>query len=167
MTEGPDERPLPPLLEDRLGYLLGITHGGLRALVEGGLRDELGLDLKRFGVPSTKSFGVLTALVGLDEAPSQQALADLIRMDRTTMVAIVDALEEAGYVARRRNPADRREQLLDLTPAGRRVQERANRIVIEVERDFLSSLSEEEAERLRRLLQKVARHRGRADAPQP
>jgi DNA-binding MarR family transcriptional regulator len=157
MAPAPEDNPLPPLLQDRFGYLLGITHGGMRTLAGTRLRDELGLEVKQFGV--------MTALAGLDAAPSQQELADLIRIDRTTMVAMIDSLEEAGYVARCRNPADRRQQLLELTPAGRGARERAERIAVEAEREFLSPLSAGEAKELRRLLQAVARRHGRASPP--
>jgi DNA-binding MarR family transcriptional regulator len=144
---------LPPRLQDRLGYLLGISHGGLRAIAEGRLLEELGL--------AVKQFGALTVLAALDEPPSQQALAELIRVDRTTMVMTCDALEAAGYVERRRNPRDRREQLLHLTAAGQRARKRAERIVIAAEKEFLSPLSAGDAAELRRLLQIVAAHHGR------
>jgi DNA-binding MarR family transcriptional regulator len=144
---------LPPLLRDRFGYLLGISHGGLRAIAQRRLAGELGLEVKQYGV--------MTVLAGLEEPPSQQALAELIRIDRTTMVMMCDALEAAGYVERRRNPRDRREQLLHLTPAGERARKRADRIVTAAEREFLSPLSAGEATELRRLLQAVAAHHGR------
>lgn len=146
-------RTLPPLLRDRFGYLLAISHGGLRSIAEGRLRDELGLEVKQYGA--------MTVLAGLEEAPSQQALAELIRIDRTTMVVTVDALEAAGYVERRRNPRDRREHNLHLTAAGERARKRADRIVAAAEKEFLSPLSAGEATELRRLLQAVAAHHGR------
>jgi DNA-binding MarR family transcriptional regulator len=151
------EHSLPPLLQDRLGYLLAISHGGLRALAESRLVEEVGLEVKQFAA--------LTVLAGLDEPPSQQALAELIRVDRTTMVVTCDALEAAGYVERRRNPDDRRQQLLHLTTAGERARKRAERIVVDAEGEFLSALSAREAEELRRLLQIVAAHHGRGPRP--
>lgn len=144
---------LPPLLRDRLGYLLAISHGGLRAIAEGRLAEELDIDVKQYGA--------MTVLAGLEERPSQQALAELIRVDRTTMVMTIDGLEAAGYVERRRNPRDRREQLLHLTTAGERAQKRADRIVAAAEEEFLSPLSAGQATELRRLLQTVAAHHGR------
>lgn len=153
-TTATTKRSLPPLLQDRLGYLLAISHGGLRAIAESRLLDAVGLEVKQFGA--------LTVLAGLDEPPSQQELAELVRIDRTTMVMTCDALEAAGYVERRRNPQDRREQLLHLTAAGKRARKRAERIVVESENEFLSALSAGEADELRRLLQVVAAHHGRA-----
>ena len=107
-----------------------------------------------------KQFGLMTALSGLDEAPSQNALGALMRVDRTTMVQTVDDLESRGYVVREPNPRDRRERLLKLTPAGRRALERADSIVREFEDEFLSPLSSAERNELVRLLQTVAAARG-------
>ena len=47
---------------------------------------------------------------------SQQRLGERTALDRTTVVAIVDGLEEAGYVERRRDPDDRRAYALEVTP---------------------------------------------------
>ena len=52
---------------------------------------------------------------------SQQALGEYIGKDRTTIVAIVDELEQEGLVERRRNPADRRAYALQVTPRGPRL----------------------------------------------
>ena len=40
-------------------------------------------------------------------------------LDRTTMVALIDELEQAGLVRRRTHPDDRRKNAVELTPAGR------------------------------------------------
>lgn len=144
---------MPPLLDDRLGYLLAVNHGGMRALGEPRLIAELGIGVK--------SYGVMTALAGLDVPPSQQELCAMLRVDRTTMVITIDALERAGFVARRRNPDDRREQLLELTPAGERARQRGDRIVTEVERKFLAPLSAAERKELKRMLRACATRHGR------
>lgn len=51
---------------------------------------------------------------------SQRAAADLLQINRTIMVKLVDALESEGYLVRERNPADRRAYALTVTAAGRR-----------------------------------------------
>lgn len=50
---------------------------------------------------------------------SQRALGDLIGVNRTIMVKVVDALHTAGLVRRDRDPDDRRSYALTLTDAGR------------------------------------------------
>ncbi|WP_165978408.1 MarR family winged helix-turn-helix transcriptional regulator [Actinomadura darangshiensis] len=50
---------------------------------------------------------------------SQRDVAERLRMDAGDLVGIVDALEEAGHVERRRDPEDRRRYALDTTEDGR------------------------------------------------
>ncbi|MGI5201531.1 MarR family winged helix-turn-helix transcriptional regulator [Spirillospora sp. CA-108201] len=50
---------------------------------------------------------------------SQRQVAERLRMDAGDLVGIVDALEEAGHVRRRRDPEDRRRYALDATEDGR------------------------------------------------
>jgi DNA-binding MarR family transcriptional regulator len=49
---------------------------------------------------------------------SQQALADALRLQKSTVSRLVDQLERQGLVTRSTNPADRRSVLLELTPTG-------------------------------------------------
>jgi DNA-binding MarR family transcriptional regulator len=71
------------------------------------------------------------------------------------MVAVVDKLEEAAFVERRRNPLDRRAYALEITEKGRRVLEQADRLALEVEQDFLAPLSASERRTLIDLLQRL------------
>ncbi|WUI03385.1 MarR family winged helix-turn-helix transcriptional regulator [Spirillospora sp. NBC_00431] len=50
---------------------------------------------------------------------SQREVAEHLRMDPGDLVGIVDALEEAGHVRRRRDPGDRRRYALEATEDGR------------------------------------------------
>lgn len=51
-------------------------------------------------------------------AVCQQALADALRLQKSTVSRLVDQLERRGLVTRSTNPADRRSVLLGLTPTG-------------------------------------------------
>jgi DNA-binding MarR family transcriptional regulator len=62
--------------------------------------------------------GMLTRLAA-SEGLSQQAIGELIGLNPTRMVFLVDELEERGLVERRRNAADRRSYALYLTAKGR------------------------------------------------
>src|SRR5215469_6819524 len=62
--------------------------------------------------------GMLLRL-GANEGLSQQALGELIGLNPTRMVFVVDELEQRGLVERRRNTVDRRSYALYLTPQGR------------------------------------------------
>ena len=54
----------------------------------------------------------------------QQELAEALCMDANNVVLLLNELEELGYVARRRDPDDRRRHLVELTARGRPRAER-------------------------------------------
>jgi DNA-binding PadR family transcriptional regulator len=64
-----------------------------------------------------------------------------LRIDRTTMVALLDDLEAKGYVARQRHPHDRRAFLVHRTDSGRLAKVDAVRILDEQQRQFLEPLT--------------------------
>ena len=83
---------------------------------------------------------------------SQQAVGEALRIDRTTMVGLVDELERAGYVRRERNPADRRAYVLGLTSEGAEMQRRAEQSLDEAAESFFASLAEGERRELGAML---------------
>jgi DNA-binding MarR family transcriptional regulator len=80
---------------------------------------------------------------------SQRELADLTHVNQTLIVKLVDTLEEKGWAARQRNPADRRSYALALTPAGVRALYEFNRDLDRGEAVLTRSLSSKEAAQLR------------------
>jgi DNA-binding MarR family transcriptional regulator len=97
---------------------------------------------------------VLTVLAE-GEPPSQLEAAQRLSIDRTTMVALLDELEAKGLVARSADPADRRRNIVVLTPIGRDCLVGASRATDEAEVAFLAPLGEADGERLRQMLQTV------------
>src|SRR5258708_30604578 len=65
-----------------------------------------------------RQVGMLTRLAA-NEGRSQQAIGELMGLNPTRMVFLVDELEKQGLVRRRRNPADPRSHPLYLTQHGR------------------------------------------------
>ena len=61
--------------------------------------------------------------IGAAPAHSQRELCDLLGVDRSDMVRLVDVLEDAGLVERVRDTEDRRRQLIGPTPAGVRLRD--------------------------------------------
>lgn len=52
------------------------------------------------------------------EPVAQQALSDVLRMDPTKLVGLLNELEESGLVRRRRDSSDRRRHIVQITDAG-------------------------------------------------
>jgi DNA-binding MarR family transcriptional regulator len=85
-------------------------------------------------------------------------------MHKSTVSRAVSALEERGLVARRPNRDDRREELLELTPAGRQVYEALTPEALAFEEGLLSVLTPAEQEAFLALVGKLDQ-RARALAP--
>ena len=141
-------------LRGRPAYALSQLHHALTARLERELAAE-GLSLRTHQV-----------LASIDEhgARSQQQVCDSIVVDRSEMVRIVDRLEEAGMLVRRRDRADRRRHRLELTPSGREALQRGERVIEAVTKDSLSRLSESERSTLHALtLLALGERRGEED----
>lgn len=104
---------------------------------------------------SMKGFAALATLIS-DGPTSQQRLSNRIRMDPATMVDVIDSLEGAGHIVRRRNPSDRREYALQPTAKGRALYARAEKAIVEAEEQTSAPLSSAETRTLSRLLERIA-----------
>lgn len=139
-----------PALSRNLVYLL--KHAQLRMA-------ELTTNaLTPYGIDG-RELGVLLALTGREPASQQQA-AQRLGIDRTTMVALLDALEGKGLVSRHPHVEDRRRNVVELTDAGKDTLRRATEASDDAEREFLASLSPQAAEQLRNSLQTIVIHPG-------
>ncbi len=74
-----------------------------------------------------------------DTAP-QQELAEALCMDANNVVLLLNELEDLGYVARRRDPDDRRRHLVELTKEGSNALSSAERAQETIEDDVLRAL---------------------------
>jgi DNA-binding MarR family transcriptional regulator len=101
----------------------------------------------------------LKQLIALDhlreETCLQQGLGQMLMLDPNNCVLLLNDLDEAGWVERRRDPADRRRHLVEITPAGRRALEEAEGKLESLEDEVLGNLSGEERVRLHDLLTKA------------
>ncbi|QYC43718.1 HTH-type transcriptional regulator MhqR [Nonomuraea coxensis DSM 45129] len=91
-------------------------------------------------------------------------LAEELRIVPRSLTPVVDALEEAGLVRRRTDPANRRSTLVELTAAGRVADERTRDARRRAGEDLFSVLTPEQREQLGELLATVdaaAEARGR------
>lgn len=77
--------------------------------------DELGLTYTQY-----------IALVALSDGDEQTvgALGEKLFLESNTLTPLLKKLESAGYIRRRRDPADERQVRLSLTPAGRALLDR-------------------------------------------
>ena len=83
---------------------------------------------------------------------SQQGLADVLSLDPSNVVGLLNELEERGLITRRRDPADRRRHIVRLSPVGQDELNLAYARLSLVEDDLLSTLSTDERDTLCHLL---------------
>lgn len=86
---------------------------------------------------------------------SQQVMTEMLSMDSNTGVLVLNDLEDLEYVERRRDPADRRRHLVDITDAGLEALEEAELAQGSIEDEILSGLNDAERADFRRLLVKA------------
>ncbi|HEY2793611.1 MAG TPA: MarR family winged helix-turn-helix transcriptional regulator [Micromonosporaceae bacterium] len=124
------------MLDDRLGYLL--------KRVQLSFAEANAAALEPWGI-NGRELAVLTVLVGDGVARSQQDAAGRLGVDRTTMVALVDALSSKGLVERRTDPGDRRRNIVVATEAGERTLAEATIAAATAEQRYLAPLTKAEA----------------------
>jgi DNA-binding MarR family transcriptional regulator len=99
-------------------------------------------------------FGVLNVL-GARDRTIQQEIASAMRIDPSTMVTLIDELEQAGLAERRPHPEDRRAREVVITAKGRRTLDRGRRMAMEVEDEVLGGLTATERRQLLGLLRRA------------
>ncbi len=97
-------------------------------------------------------FGVLV-VIGENPGLTQQALANAAHLDRSTVVTVIDKLEDRGLVERR--AADRRSNGLFLADKGAVLLRGLKRKVAQHERRVVQNLSARERAQLVALLQRI------------
>ena len=100
-------------------------------------------------------FGVLT-LIAAHPGCNQRQLVDRSLIDPSSMVAMIDELEELGLAERRPHPSDRRKHAVHLTAQGGRTLQKAREVAAEFAKRTFAPLTASEVETLRRLLRKLA-----------
>jgi DNA-binding MarR family transcriptional regulator len=138
----PSENPRPPALL-RLP-VFALSHLGRAA--RGAVRTAFARD----GLSGRGHF-VLVCLSEYGEL-SQRELADLIAMDRSDLVKLLDTLESSGQLRRAADPRDRRRHVLSITPAGAETMRRGEHLMGRATDDLLHRLTPDERATLHRLI---------------
>jgi MarR family transcriptional regulator, transcriptional regulator for hemolysin len=103
----------------------------------------------------TPALLALLNVIAAREGAIQQELGSALGIDRSTMVSLIDELENAGLARRRPSATDRRAREIAITPKGRRLLQRARGLISQVEDEVLSGLTAEERDELLTLLRRA------------
>ena len=135
----------PGSLSRRVTYLLRRVTDAAGRMANAQLA-PLGIDTRHYTV---------LAVVTAEPAASQRSIADTLGLDRATVVALVDVLEEQGLARRVRSRQDRRVNGVEVTPRGRRVLKRADALMEECEQKFIAALPLAERKQLTSMLERL------------
>lgn len=82
-------------------------------------------------------------------------LAEIMEVKPSAITVMIDRLENPGYVKRMQDPDDRRSILVELTPLGKELVDKAFQERIALMRSYLARLNEQEVELFTELLEKM------------
>ena len=143
MTVGRDE--FIGEIDDIVGFHIRRAHGSVyRHFTE--TFADLGLTQKQVSV---------LWLVADHPAIAQTELSRRLQLDRATVMAIVNRLQERGFLVRGASPTDRRMQTLHLSAAGEAALQAAKAAVREHEAWLKSRFSDAEVHTLIALLRRI------------
>ncbi|MFD9335109.1 MarR family winged helix-turn-helix transcriptional regulator [Streptomyces sp. NPDC060028] len=154
MTTDEGRAAVPARLRELPSRLLGQASAHAQRLVAEGLN---GADARKWHY---------AALVALEEfgPASQAALSGRTGIHRSDLVAVINELAERELVERTPDPADRRRNVITLTPLGLRRLCKLEQLLTAAQEELLSPLSATEREQLTRLLGRLVEHHAHADA---
>ena len=133
-------------IEDSIGFLISKCHRKAFQMLK--------QRLEPYGI-TPPQFAVMSFLWQKDGVINQNQLGELLGTDNATLSGIIDRLEKAGYVERKKNMKDRRSFNLVLTEAGENIYQQLEPIVKEHNKTLTKPLEEEEKATLIRLLKKM------------
>ena len=113
-------------------------------------------ETKTQGFGSAPRYYGLLRIVEANPGLPQTQLARMIHLDRSSVVPILEKLENEGVVVRRNSENDKRIRRIFITERGRGVLADLKNLVEKHEVELVSSLAAAERKTLVRLLQKVA-----------
>jgi MarR family transcriptional regulator, organic hydroperoxide resistance regulator len=125
-----DESPATELVFSELDGLLGY----LLRRAQGAMHRDFMAAVASFEL--TQKQAATLWLIQANGGVSQAEIATALDMDRATMMAITDRLEDRGFVIRKRSAVDRRRQELYLTPAGQSMLRKCKARIAEHEEKF-------------------------------
>ncbi|SDK11641.1 MarR family winged helix-turn-helix transcriptional regulator [Microbulbifer yueqingensis] len=144
---GPDEAVRDDLqLERFLPYRLSVLSNRVSNAIAQAYGSRFDLT-----IPAWRVMAILGRFPDLSAAE----LVEQTAMDKVAISRAVSVLQRNDYITRSEDPADRRRQVLNLSPLGREVYERIVPLAQQYENDLMSSLTPEERAQLDSIIEKL------------
>jgi DNA-binding MarR family transcriptional regulator len=144
-STGPRWPPVePPGGHVATGLLLQMAHRAAHDRLAAVLR-PLGMDVRHFGILQFLTRGGLT----------QRQLIDVVGVDKSTLVRLIDQLENQQLAQRTRDPGDRRAFQVTITERGRQRLAAANTAAAELGEQLFGWLNSRQRQQLHQTLQRI------------
>lgn len=105
--------------------------------------------------------------LSMQEGMNQARLAELMEVEPISLARLLDRMEQAGWVERRADPADRRARRLYMTAKAKPVLERMLVVGLETRGEALAGISQADRDRMIDLLIQVRRNLSERGAAEP
>jgi MarR family transcriptional regulator for hemolysin len=147
---------MQPSLDEPLPRVVVLTGKAIRAYFEQALA-EAGASLATWVV-----------LYGVERGgwDNQRDLANDLRIEGATLTRHLDRMERDGLIVRSRDPDDRRQMRVELTPEGHEVFRRLKSVAQRTGKHAMTGVSADDQTHLRRMLERIRTNVGGEDADQ-
>ncbi|HYL49800.1 MAG TPA: MarR family transcriptional regulator [Stellaceae bacterium] len=115
-------------------------------------------DQKARAIGLTRAQCSLLFRLSMQEGMNQARLAELMEMEPISLARLLDRMEQAGWVERRADPADKRAYRLYMTAKAKPVLERMLAVGLETRGEALAGISQADRDRMIDLLIQVRRN---------
>lgn len=149
---------VPKMLDGLIGFQLRRAHTLFALHWQQTFRDQ--------PVRITPVQGGILIVINSQPGLSQTALAEIMDVEGSTLVQVLDRMEEAGLILRVRRAEDRRSYSLTLTDAGSEALLAVDAVVEFREAELLACLSDDERDQLADLLRRVVNQAHAVTDPQ-
>lgn len=137
-------------LKGLVGYNLRMAHVALHR--------DFAMNMGAFDL-TQKQLATLE-LIAANPGASQGDVAQVLSMDRATMMGVIKRLMAKNLIERKASQTDRRRHEIRLTDHGRHVLSEVHQIIEQHEKEFCSVLSEAECASLVDMLTRLYKRRG-------
>lgn len=125
---------------------------------------------ERFGLSGAK-WKIITVL-SMNEGITQKHIADMMFVEAPTLVPVIDRMEKEGYIVRRSDPGDRRNNLIFMTDKSKDVVDPIVDCILEMRNMGLNKISKKDMEIAKKVLEQIMnnneefiRHKGESTDP--
>jgi len=133
-------------LENSVGTTIFLASKSLERAAEHRIKSKLGLTASQWKVIMALKF-----FNGI----SQKELAGKIYVDGSTLVPVIDKMENGGLVERKPDPNDRRNNLIFLTKKSESAIDSIIEILLQLRKEFYKDISQKEQNKVQTILRKI------------